>query len=935
MIGAMPPLSLEHSMNDSRQHQVARWPWPHAPGKLAAWLLLGALFIVIFFLSTPLSASSPAGTSPTAPALDDDDRLDVPLNPGGTYRPGVPSPDAFLGWPLGQRFTPHARIIDYMKTLAATGSDRCRWESYGATWEDRPLGYLVISSPANLARTLEIRKALADLSDPETTSRKDAEKMARETPAVVWFSYNVHGSEASASEAAMAVAYELVGGTGTDVLGLIDSLIVILDPCLNPDGRDRYVSRQMQAVGRLPDASGATWEHDEPWPGGRYNHYLFDLNRDWAWLSQPESRGRVGAYRQWHPQVHVDFHEMWPNSSYFFFPAAEPIHAQLPQQVRVWGDIFGRGNAEAFDRRGWNYFTAESFDLLYPGYGDSWPTLQGATGMTYEQAGHGLAGLAWERPDGSILTLRERLRHHVEASMATLATTRRHREARLLDFHAYFLDAVTGRPDAALAYLFPPAADEGRRQELVQLLLAHGIRVEQATGEIKAPTARDYEGNPLPATYPAGTYVVPGRQPLGFLVHALLEPETTLPETLFYDISAWSLPLAFGLDAAWTEKLPSGPREVVTTLQPLVGGIVDGPARTGWLLPWDRNAAPKLLYRLLQNGIKARFATKPFEIGGRYYERGTILIPVGGNSDSTRVILDREARRAGISVYAVQTGLTGTGIDLGSDRMLPIKTPRVAIVTGDGVDATSFGALWFLLDRQYEINCSVLPLSSLGSVNLAPFTALIFPDDDAGDGSTYNTQIDSLTTDRIRRWTRDGGTVIGLKGGAGWATSDYSGLTSLSLKGTDDQDDEKEKKDDEDDDESEADALQEKFMTTDERERKNRIEDIPGSILRVELDPGHPLAFGYQGHARVFKSGDMIFEPSDSGRNVAWYPPISRVSGYLSVENEERLAMTPFLVVEPLGRGRCVLYNEDPNFRLFWFGLNRLFLNSLFFAGGY
>ncbi|TPW10070.1 MAG: peptidase M14 carboxypeptidase A, partial [bacterium] len=427
------------------------------------------------------------------------------------YRPGVPSPDAFLGWPLGQRFTPHARIIDYMTTLTETGPDRCRWESYGRTWEDRPLGYLVISSPANLGRLDAIKSSLAALADPEQTSRKDAARLAKETPAVVWFSYNVHGNEASTGEAAMAVAYELVGGTGPEILSLLDSLVVILDPCLNPDGRDRYVSWQMQAVGRQPDPTGSTWEHAEPWPGGRYNHYLFDLNRDWAWLSQPESRGRVGAYRQWHPQVHVDFHEMYPNSSYFFFPAAEPIHVQLPQQVRYWADIYGRGNAEAFDRHAWSYFTAESFDLLYPGYGDSWPSLQGATGMTYEQAGHGLAGRAFERPDGTILTLRERLRHHVGASLATLATTRRHREARLIDFHAFFDDAVNRQPDATLAYILPPVADEGRRQELVELLLAHGIRVERATGELKAPGTRNYDGEPLPASFPAGTYVVPGR----------------------------------------------------------------------------------------------------------------------------------------------------------------------------------------------------------------------------------------------------------------------------------------------------------------------------------------------------------------------------------------------------------------------------------------
>ncbi|HEX7878288.1 MAG TPA: hypothetical protein VF720_02695, partial [Candidatus Eisenbacteria bacterium] len=700
---------------------------------------------------------------------------------------------------------------------------------------------------------------------------------------------------------------------------------------LNPDGRDRYVSGQMQAVGRKPNTDRADREHQEAWPGGRYNHYLFDLNRDWAWLSQPETKGRVAAFRAWHPQVHVDVHEMFFNSSYFFFPAAEPFHPTLPPQSRAWGEVFGRGNAEAFDERGWRYFTAESFDLFYPGYGDSWPTLQGATGMTYEQGGQ--SGLAIDRSDGTVLTLRERLRHHYVASMTTLAVARRERERRLLDYHAFFNDAVNGRSSAAAAYLLPPVADEERRRELVELLLAHGIRVERATGEIKGANARGYDGQPMPGTLPAGTYVIPGRQPLGYLAHALLEPETALPETLFYDITAWSLPMAFGLEAGYTDKLPGGSREMVTTTTPEPGGVVDGPARTGWLLPWDRNAAPRLLNRLLNEGIRARFATKPFEIGGRYFQRGTILIPVNGNPDSTAALVDREARRAGVSVYAEKTGLTGTGIDLGSDRLLPVRTPRVAVVAGEGIDPTSFGALWFLLDRQYEIDATVIPLEQLGSTNLSPYTALIFPDDDSGVGASYDDVLDSLDVDRIERWVKAGGTFIGIKGGAGWATADHSGLTGLAIKHIDDE--EEEHSDDKDDEAADEEKLRKKFLTTDERERERRLEAIPGAILRVELDPGHALAYGYEGEARVLKSGDLIFEPTASGRNVAWYPPLSRVSGYISVDNEERLARTPFLAVESVGRGRAVLYNEDPNFRLFWFGLNRLFLNSLFFAGGY
>jgi hypothetical protein len=687
----------------------------------------------------------------------------------------------------------------------------------------------------------------------------------------------------------------------------------------------------MQTRGREPDPNGSTREHDLPWPGGRYNHYLFDLNRDWAWLSQPETQARVKAFRKWHPQVHVDFHEMFPNSSYFFFPAAEPINTNLPAQVRWWGDRFGRGNAEAFDRHGWSYFTAESFDLLYPGYGDSWPTLQGATGMTYEQAGHGFAGTAFDRSDGTVLTLRERLRHHYETSMATLRTARTERVHRLVDYQAFFDEAVNGHSNAAAAYLIPPGPDTGRTRELVELLLAHGIEVERATGDLKVTEPRDYEGARVDRDFPAGTWVIPGRQPLGFLAHALLEPEASLPETLFYDVTAWSLPMAFGLEAEWSDKMPGGTLVPVTSVPPDTGRVVGGPARAGWLIPWDRNDAPRLLNRLLTSGLRARFATRSFELDGHLYDRGTILIPTGGNPDSTGAVIDREARRLGVTVHAASSGLTSTGIDFGSDRMLPVRTPHVAIVMGDAVEPTSFGALWFLLDRQYEIGCSVIPIERLASANLSNWNVLIFPDDDSGDGSSYDSEIDSTTVERIRRWVRAGGTFVGLKGGGAWATADRSGLTKLALK----KEDEKKKNDGDKDADSTDDEKDKKFMTTDERERENRLKEIPGAILRVELDPGHPLAYGYDGEARVLKTSDLLFEPSESGRNVAWYPPLARVSGYISAENEERLAKTPFLVVEPLGSGRCVLYNDDPNFRVFWYGLNRLFLNSLFFAGGY
>jgi hypothetical protein len=858
-------------------------------------------------------------------ALGPEDRLGEPFNPNGRYDTAITSPEAFIGYPIGRRFTPHHRVISWFEQ-AAEQSDRAVWELYGTTEEGRPLGTMTISSPGNMARIEEIRKDILRLAEP--LKAEEARSLARRMPIVVWLSYNVHGDEASSSEAALAVAYELVAGTGQDALSLLDSLIVIIDPCLNPDGRDRYVNWVTTATGRQANPGPDAWEHRQPWPGGRYNHYLFDLNRDWAWLTQKETVARHAAYLRWRPQVHVDFHEMSYGSSYFFFPAAEPINTNLLPQVRYWGEVFGAGNAAAFDERGWAYYTSEEFDLYYPGYGDSWPTLQGATGMTYEQAGHGRAGTMIERSDGTILTLRERALHHYVASLATLRTARRERVKRLYHFFEYF-DAGRNDPlTGPAAYLFPPGDDPGRTAELMNLLLRHGAWIKQASKPLKVSDPRGYDGRAVKRTFPEGTYVVPMRQPLRALLNSLLEPEADLPETLFYDVSAWSLPLASGVDAYWTDTEPGGLPARITEVAWPNGGIVGGPARVAWLLPWNTNAAPKLLNRLLTMGVRASFATREFETEGRLFERGTVVIPVAGNPDTLEAVIDRLSRELHQPVYAARSGLTGTGIDLGSDRVVPIRQPRVAIVNGDGVDPTSFGALWYLLDVQYGIPATVVPLDELASSNLSAWNVLVFPNDATGQGAGYESLLDSLSVDRLKRWASAGGVFIGLKGGAAWATAGASGLTGVALKSEEEEDEEEDKKAKKEED------LAKRLQTVEEKERSERLKQVPGTILSVTLDPGHPLAFGYSGEAHILKTSDILFEPTANGQNVGFYPESPRVSGYLSRDVERRITRTSFLIVEPIGRGRAVLYNDDPNFRVFWYGLNRLFLNSLFFASG-
>src|SRR4051812_29763548 len=462
-----------------------------------------------------------------------------------------PSPAQVLGYQLGERFTPYAGVQQYAKALAAAAPDRVRYLPYGQTYEGRELFQLVIARPDVLSRLDQVLAANAELTRPETSVQR-AQAVASTNPAVVYFSYGVHGNESSSSEAALWTAYDLARGA-SEVRGVLDSLVVVIDPVTNPDGRDRYVNWFRSVRGARPNPDPQSREHREPWPGGRYNHYLFDLNRDWSWATQAETRARLATWWRWNPQVHVDFHEMFFNSSYFFFPATAPVNPIYPPYILQWGKRFGDANARAFDQHGWSYYTAEEFDLFYPGYGDSWPSLTGAIGMTYEQAGHGAAGQAVAREDGDTLTLKERALHHWTSGEATLRAAMAGKTQLLNDYASAARTAGANEQD----FLLVPGTDPSRIQALVDHLRREGIEVERAGGAFGA-RATPLAGFAARGQFPAGTYRVRARQRMGRLAVTLLQQETPLRANFSYDISAWSLPYAYGVATYRTPAAPGG-----------------------------------------------------------------------------------------------------------------------------------------------------------------------------------------------------------------------------------------------------------------------------------------------------------------------------------------------------------------------------------------
>ncbi|MDZ7377729.1 MAG: M14 family metallopeptidase [candidate division KSB1 bacterium] len=847
------------------------------------------------------------------------------------YDSQVPKPEAILGYQIGGQFTPHHLVVRYMETLAGT-SDRVRLVRYGTSYEGRPLLVAVISSPEHLAEWDSLQVRQQRLADPRRLPSSAAlSRMLNSWPGVIWLSFNVHGNEASGTEAALQVAYQLAAGTDERTTGILQDLVVILDPVLNPDGRERYVSFYHRTAGCQPNPDPEAAEHHEPWPGGRSNHYYFDLNRDWAWLTQRETRQRVALFRQWMPQVHMDFHEMGYNSSYFFFPARSPINTNIPRSLLKWAQVFGEHNARAFDQHGWGYFTAEGFDLFYPGFGDSWPSLNGALGMTFEQGGGGGAGLAVTRDDGTVLTLTERAWHHFVAAMTSLETARAHRKEILLDYvEAWRQSLEQGRARDVRYYLFPPDADANRQADFVDLLLRQGIEVWRTTEPVEVARAESYEGGTQKLQLPAQSFVVPVAQPAQRLLTALFEVDPVLADTFFYDITAWCLPVVYNLKTFWTKSPLACGMERLRERPEVVGQIQGGQARYAYLLPWEDERAARALYELLRHKWRVRVSAKPFVLGGRRFERGTLVIPVANrlvtHPDSTlHEVVAALARDHGLTFYAANTGLSEEGVDLGSDDLVALALPRVAMVTGSPVSASSYGALWFLLDQHLGIRFTPLPCERLGSADLQKYDVLIFPDD-FGGGRGYRSRLDSAAVERLRRWVRDGGTFIGIGGGATFATQEYARLCSVRVK--------KDKKPREKEGEQQEDPEEVRRMrlTLEQKEKERPLSMVPGAILRTLIDTSHPLGYGTKRQMFTLKTGTDAYELSGQGNNVGIYADNLRFAGFISEKNQKKIAGTGYLIEESLGKGRVILFADDPTFRLLWRGLTRLVVNALFFA---
>ncbi len=808
------------------------------------------------------------------------------------------SPAGFLGYEPGSRFTFHHRILDYFRQLADSHHDRVRLVEYGRSYEDRPLAICIVSSANNISRLEDIRKAhLAEtgLSQAETRRGSGAR------PVIAWLSYNVHGDEAASSEAAMQLAYNLLKGDRS----LLEDLVVIIDPCSNPDGHSRYVNWYTQVAGAHPDRLSVAREHTQPWPGGRYNHYAFDLNRDWAWQVQKESQQRAALYNQWMPHLHADFHEMGAGSTYYFPPAAKPFHEDITPWQREFNHIVGEYNRKYFDKNNWLYFTKTSYDLFYPSYGDTWPTFNGAIGMTYEQAGGGRAGLALARPEaGDTITLKDRIMHHVAAGHATLYALAAHKEKVLFEFELFF---KKGREDPAgkyRTYLVKTKGFEAAANALTRFLDKQGISYGRSGEKFTAQVTDLVSDKTAKISFDPEDLVIPAYQARSRLLKVLMESSPSLEDSLTYDITSWALGYVFGIPTFGLEQKRAGSANI----SPVRAALPSSLKAYAYLARWEGARDLRFLSDLLNHKIVVRTANSGFEIAGENFLPGTLVITRAGNGglgEGFDKIITGLAGKHEVDLLPVTTGLVSKGIDLGSDRVTVMRPVKAALLAGASISPTAFGAVWHFFDRELGYPLIVVDKDHFDQVNLDQLDVLVLAD------GNYISLLTDQRMSQLSDWVSKGGKLVAMER----ALEAFAGRKGFHLKR----------------------KPGDKFETADllkpyaDKSRESIRSESLGGIFEVTLDTTHPVGYGYAGRP-YYSSVRNVYdlEYLTEGWNVGYLGSNAYRGGFVGEKAKPRLKNTLIIGVQEIGKGEIIYMADNPLFRGFWENGKLLFGNVVF-----
>ncbi|MCP3929546.1 MAG: zinc carboxypeptidase [Bacteroidetes bacterium] len=822
------------------------------------------------------------------------------------------SPDEFLPHALGEQFTPHHLLLDYFEYVAEQ-SDQVVLQEYGRTNQQRPLLLAFVSTKENISNLEEIR-----LNNLRRTGLIEGEPDENSKIAIIWLSYSVHGNEASGSESSMAVLHELIHPSKPEVKEWLKNTLVIIDPSVNPDGYDRYTHWFRNVSNRVPPVNSDAREHQEPWPGGRVNHYYFDLNRDWAWLTQKESQQRIKAYHKWMPHVHPDIHEQGINNPYYFAPAAQPYLSYITDWQRQFQLTIGKNNAYYFDQNGWLYFTKEIFDLLYPGYGDTYPSLNGAIGMTYEQAGGGRAARAVTMENKDTLTLSDRILHHKTTSLATIEVSSKNAVQLVGNFQKYFSNAKNDPPGIYKTYIIKNTPQsKGYIKKLCSLLDQHGIEYGSVNNSINNVVAFSYiENTESMMLISEKDLLISTAQPMGVLASVLFDPAIHVTDYSTYDITAWALPYAYGLDAYATSKKILVQKEF-SFEETSFRGDKEKKAYA-YLLNWHSLQDARLLSALLQKGFQVRFAEEAFQIEGNIYSAGTLVITRADNRkrENFDKILQNIANEQGQQLIPVQTGFVDSGPDFGSGSMRLIETPNILVLSGNEVYSNAFGSVWHYFEQELEYPITPVNFENFNRIDLDKYQLLVIPE---GRIRFSVKQLESIS-----KWVSDGGRVIAI----GRATQAFENKKGFSLTPYAN-DDEKKRVEQE----KKIQQMEDRLDRYEDQDRKRLSNHIPGAIVKLKLDNSHPLAFGMPDHYFSLKRGSRSIQLLKNAWNVGFVESDPYVVGYIGEKALENMENTAVFAVEDKGRGCIVYLLDDPLYRAFWEQGLFLFSNAVFFAG--
>ncbi len=818
--------------------------------------------------------------------------------PDITYDKNLPTPESYFGFQVGEWHITHDQLLGYMRTLAAA-SPKAKLVEHGRTYENRPLIHLVITSEKNHKVLEDLKIQHANLSNPAKSAGVDISKV----PAVLYQGYSIHGNEPSGGNAAPLVAYYLLAGRSRDIDRLLDEVIIIFDPCFNPDGFNRFASWVNTHRNKNLTADPADREYNEPWPRGRSNHYWFDLNRDWLPAQLPESQGRVRIFQEWKPNVLTDHHEMGTNSTFFFMPGVPSrVHPLTPKLNQELTERIGNYHAEALDAIGSLYYTKEGYDDFYYGKGSTYPDANGGVGILFEQGSS--RGHVQESENGE-LTFAFTIRNQVATSLSTHKAVRELKK-ELLGYQRDFYNSAMeeARNDSRKAYVFGEPADRARTAAFIEILRRHQIEVLTLK---KSVSAAGYQFNAGEA------YIVPLDQPQYRLIHGIFESRTSFEDSIFYDISGWTYPLAFNIPYATLEKRAFDD-DLLGARIAGSGVVVETPvpefSEYAYLMEWSEYYAPKALYFLLKQGLRLKVASAPFGIDKRNFAPGTIILPVAGQGktpEQIHALVTVASQMAGVHFFDMDTGLTPSGIDLGSNDFRPLRLPDVLLVVGEGVRSTDAGEIWHLLDQRYDMRVTKVEASSIGRISLDRYNVVVMP------GGNYGALSGG---DKLKDWVNKGGVLIAYQEAAQWARN--NGLAFVEVRR----------------DKSEEQNAPQPRRPYGKMDEDRGAQRTPGTIFENLLDTSHPLGYGYtRERLPVFRSGNLFFEPA---RNPYATPLVYTanplLSGYLNARYNERTRNAAGAVVCALGQGRVISFADNTNFRAFWYGTNKLLANAIFFG---